>query len=280
MKQEEDIERFIHDNQFRIDIESLKKYQCAVRQFLEYIGKPLLDITKSDIRNWLLYLKEKEYKPSTIWSKLTALKTFFKYCFVEDLIRKNPASEIPFPRVKEKLPYYLTMEQMIRLRKLLEGSLQERAILEVMYATGVRISELCAMKKDNIDWSERTIHIPKGKWKKGRIILFTHQCAEYLKVYLESRTDDLPHVFLSLKFKDRALNPDTVGSWLFKNYTKSLGFKVKPHSIRYTFAAHLAQKGMPLECIRVLLGHETPNETSYYARLYNHARKEKYDEFM
>jgi len=280
MDQEGNINQFINDNQLRIDLESLKRYQCAIRQFLEYTDKPLVAITKADIRTWLIYLKGKGYKPNTIWSKLCALKTFFNYCFEEDLTLKNPAAKIPFPLVEEKLPYYLSIEQMIRLRKLLEGRLQERAMVEVLYATGIRISELCDMKIENIEWLERTIHIPNGKWKKGRIVLFTHQCGEHLKLYLESRTDDLPYVFLSLKFKDRAISPDVVGSWLFKNYSKSLGFKVTPHTIRHTFAAHLAQKGMPLECIRVLLGHETPNETSYYARLYNHTRKEKYDEFM
>lgn len=280
MDSEVSINRFIIDNQFRLDLESLKRYQCAVRQFLQYTGKPLRDINRSDIRCWLRYLKEKGYSPWTIWSKLTGLKSFFKYCLEEDFTDKNPAAEIPYPRVGEKLPYYLTKGQLNMIRRLLEGRLQERAIFEMLYATGVRISELCAMEKEDIDWSERTIHIPDGKWKKGRIVLFTQESAEHLRAYLASRTDDLPYVFLSLRHKDRAIHPDTIGQWLFKKYSNSLGFKVTPHTIRHTFAAHLAQKGMPLDCIQVLLGHEDPQQTQYYARLYNHARKEKYDEFM
>lgn len=280
MESEASIKQFILDNQFRLDPESLKIYQCAVKQLLEHTGKSFDAITKSDIRYWLGHLKEKGYKPWTVWSKLTGLKTFFKYCWEEGLILTNPAEEVPFPHVGEKLPRYLTLEQLNRFRKLLEGRLEERAIIEVLYTTGVRISELCAMKKEDIDWSERIIHIPKGKRKKGRIVLFTRECAEHLRAYLNSRTDDLPYVFLSVKLKDRPIHPDTVGQWFSKYYSKSLGFKVTPHTLRHTFAAHFAQKGMPLECIQALLGHDNPYQTRYYARLYNHARKEIYDEFM
>lgn len=280
MDQEVYMKQFIMDNQFRLDTESLKKYQCAVKQFLEYTGKSLTCITRSDIRHWLAHLKEKGYKPKTIWSKLTGLKSFFKYCTEEGFTLNNPALNVPFPHVEEKRPYYLTVEQLNKLRKLLEGRLMERAIVELLYASGVRISELCSMKKEDIDWAERVIHIPKGKRKKGRIVLFTHECAEHLKSYLDSRTDDLPYVFLSLRSKNQPIHPDTVGQWLFRSYSKSLVFKVTPHTLRHTFAAHFAQKGMPLECIQVLLGHEEPQQTRYYARLYNHARKEIYDKFM
>lgn len=279
MSQEESIREFLLDSQFRLDSESLKQYESAVRQFLAYVGKSLPAITKSDIRAWLGHLKEKGYKPNTLASKLTGLKSFFKYCLEEDITLHNPAEKIPYPHKGEKLPYYLTLEQLNMFRRLLEGRLMERAILEVLYSTGVRISEMCAMKKENIDWSERTILIPNGKWKKGRNVHFTLECGEHLKSYLDSRTDDLPYVFLSLRFKDRPLHKNTVGKHYWY-YAKTLEFKVTPHTLRHTFAAHLTQKGMPLNCIQNLLGHTDPHQTRYYARLYNQARKEKYDEFM
>jgi len=280
MDYEKNIQQFMNDNQFRLEIETLNLYRCALRQFLNHTGKPLTTIKRSDIRFWLIHLSENDYKPLTIWAKLTALKSFFKYCVEEGLTPQNPAAEVPFPRVDEKLPYYLSKEQVNRLRKLLEGKIQERAIVEVLYSTGIRISELCAMKKEDIDWSERVIHIPNGKRKKGRIVLFTQQCAEHLKIHIESLSDNLPYVFLSLRSKDRAINRTTVGQQLFRKYSETLGFKITPHTFRHTFAAQLAQKGMPISCIQVLLGHENPNQTQYYARLYNHARKEQYDKFM
>ena len=279
MSQEESVREFILDSQFRLDPKSLKKYKYIVCQFLAYAGKPLPAITKSDIRAWLGHLKEKGYKPNTLASSLTGLRTFFKYCVEEGLTHQNPAAEIPIPRVGEKLPYYLTLEQLNMFRRLLEGRLMDRAILELLYSTGVRISEMCAMNKEDFDWSERTILIPNGKWKKGRIVHFTLECGEHLKSYLDSRTDDLPYVFLALRMKDRPLHRSTVGMH-YRYYAKTLEFKVTPHTLRHTFAAHLAQKGMPLNCIQNLLGHIDPNQTRTYARLYNQARKGKYDEIM
>jgi site-specific recombinase XerD len=268
------------DNQFRLSPNTSKGYQYSVKQLLEHTGKSLDAITRSDIRYWLGHLKEKGYKPGTVWWKLTGVKSVFDYCWEEGITLKNPAKDVPYPHIEGKLPYYLTMEQLNKLRQLLDGRLQEQAIIEVLYATGIRISELCAMKIEDINWAERIIHIPKGKGKKGRIVLFTRECAEHLKVYLFSRNDDKPYVFLSGKFKDRPINRSTVGEWFAKYSSNSLGFKVTPHTLRHTFAAHLAQKGMPLEYLQELLGHENPQNTLYYARLFNHARKEKYDEFM
>jgi site-specific recombinase XerD len=278
MSQEAFIKRFILDNQFRLDSESIKRYQCAVNQFLKHTGKSLESIKKADIKHWLIHLKVEGYKPWTVWAKLTGLKSFFKYCLEEGFIDMNPASEVPFPRIEEKLPNYLNSEQLNNLRMITEGRLQERAIVETLFATGMRISELCSMKKEDINWSERVIHIPMGKRKKGRIVPFTRECAEHLKAYLDSRTDVLPYVFLTLRFKDKPINPDTVGG-LFRNYSKRLDYRVTPHTLRHTFAAYLASRRMPLEYIQVLLGHETPHLTQYYARLYNHARKEGYDWF-
>ncbi|MDQ0154248.1 tyrosine-type recombinase/integrase [Robertmurraya andreesenii] len=273
------LNQFLLEYQFRIGKDTLTHYLINVRQLLHFTGKSIDSVTKSDILGWLGYLKKKKYKPWTVWGKLTSLKTFFKYCLEEGYIHKNPAETIPFPRIEEKLPYYLSLDQLGKVRELLQGRLEERAILEVLYATGVRISELCAMKKEDINWSERIIHIPKGKYKKGRIVLFTRNCEEHLKRYLDSRRDNQPYVFLSVVLKNRPIDKNTVGS-RFRKYSKCLEFKFTPHTIRYTFTAHLAQKGMPLECIQTLLGHEEPQQTRYYARLYNHSRTELYDEYM
>ncbi|MGN7175621.1 tyrosine-type recombinase/integrase [Cytobacillus sp. SAFR-174] len=273
------IKQFILDNQLRLAPETLKIYQCAVKQLLKHTGKPINSITKSDICYWLSDLNENGYKPKSVYAKVTGVKSFFNYCLEEEFILKNPAEKVPFPRVSETLPYYLNLEQVNQVRHLLNGRLQERAIFEVLYATGVRISELSAMKKEDINWIERIIRIPRGKWKAGRIVLFTRDCSEHLKVYLESRKDDNQYVFLSPILKDRPIHPNVVGH-RFRDYSKKLGFRITPHTLRHTFAAQLAQRGMPLECIQVLLGHEDPQQTRYYARLYGQARKVIYDQYM
>jgi site-specific recombinase XerD len=136
------------------------------------------------------------------------------------------------------------------------------------------------MKKTEINWSERLILIPNGKRKKGRIVLFTKECAEHLKAYLDSRTDDWPFAFALVTSNGRRSKYARVVDKRFLKYSEQLGFKVTPHTLRHTFAAHLAKKGMPLKCIQDLLGHDKYETTQIYARLYDHARKEMYDEWM
>ncbi|PYF07570.1 tyrosine-type recombinase/integrase [Ureibacillus chungkukjangi] len=278
MEKEKYIKQFKVDYHFRLTKKTLKGYILAVNQFLDHSNVPLAQISKRDIRNWLKYLMENGYGPSTINGKLAALKTFFKYCWEERIIQKNPAKDILSIKRNETLPRYLEHEQLARLRRLKDVTLKERAIIETLYATGVRISELMVMNKDDINWSERSIMIRKGKGKKERIVLFNQECAHYLKTYLASRTDDLPYVFLNVAETNRIYD-----KWIgtqFRSYSEKLGFKVAPHILRHTFAAHLAQKGMQLEGIQMLLGHEKHHTTHSYARLYEHARKELYDEWM
>jgi len=272
--------RFSSDYHFRLNPETIKRYQYHVTFFLAYTEKPFQGITKQDIRDWLRYMGEMGYEPSTIGVYLHGLKKFFNYCQEEGFLLENPAETAPFPYVEEKLPRYLSLEQRAQIRQdLVQRRPMERAVFEVLVSTGVRIGELCAMKQEDIQWCEKVIHIPMGKGKRGRIVLFTKVCEAHLTAYLENRTDENPYVFASPCLPNRAITQGRIQKW-FQDYSKRLGFNVTPHTLRHTFAAQLAQKGMPSEFLQALLGHENPEHTRYYARLYAHARKERYDEWM
>jgi len=150
---------------------------------------------------------------------------------------------------------------------------KKRAIIETLYSTGVRLSELINIKLQDINWEARLILI-KGKGEKERIVLFNAECEERLKYYLSTRHDTIPYLIISdtgNRMYARLLQK------YFEKYTKKLGFKVSPHTLRHTFAAHLAQKGMPLACIQELLGHADIRDTRIYAKLYEHARRNKLD---
>lgn len=278
MEIEEYIHRFKTDYQFRLRPKTLKAYQYAVKEFVNEVGKPLEEIQKREIRLWLNTLSERGFKPNTVHSKLTCLKTFLTYCYEEGYISVNPAKGVKYPKKGEAIPYYLTRRQLAQLRRVVEGKKTERAVIEVLYTTGIRISELAKMKKEDIDWAEKCILIPEGKGKKGRIVMFTPECAEHLKVHLSSRTDDLSYVFVNAR-ADKPVRIQTVNE-KFRFYSKQLGFRVTPHVLRHTFAAYLAHRGMPLYAIQRLLGHCQQDTTLIYARLYEHARKEVYDEWM
>jgi site-specific recombinase XerD len=272
------VKQFIDDYSFRLEKTTLKGYETSIIQLLCFCVKPYNEITTRDIRNWLMHLEEEGYKLGSIRYKMYGLRLFYQYCLEEELITHNPVEAVPIPRLDDKLPHYLSIDQLTQLRLLCEGNLKQRAIIEVLYTTGIRRNELASMKLEDIDWSERMIRIPKGKGKKERIVLFTKDCAEHLKAYLQDRRDDLPFVFLN-RDGTALVASRTINHW-FKSYSEKLGVFMSPHTLRHTFAAHLAMKGMSLACIQALLGHDNPQQTHLYARLHHQARKQMYDEWM
>lgn len=133
---------------------------------------------------------------------------------------------------------------MAQLRTLTEGNLKRRTIVEVLYSTGIRIGELVSLKKEDIHWEERSIIILNGKRDKDRFIFFTKECQAYLETYLNCRTDTLPYLFLN-SYKKGQIDKGSIQYW-FISYREQLGFYLSAHTLRHTFAAHLAMKGMPL----------------------------------
>ncbi len=270
--------QFKEEYSFRLTDGTLLRYIIAMEQLIDFCNKSIYEIDSKDIRRWMSSLDNKAYKAVTVKTKLAGIKLFFKYCVEDGFLVKNPAINIPFPKVEDKSPIYLQKGDLLQLRQLVKGKLEERAVIEVLYASGVRIKELTEIKREDINWPERMIIIPNGKHKKERIVLFTQECAEHLKSYLNERDDELPFVFV---------NTSKTGSMCtriiqkkFKYYSNKLNIHLTPHTLRHTFAAHLAMKGMPLECIQVLLGHNGPHQTQLYARLYHEARKAIYDQLM
>ena len=197
-------------------------------------------------------MEEQGLKPRSIHLKLSALKSFYQYCMEEKKATKNPTLTVHTPQKDDSLPYYLTKRQVAFLQELTRGDPRDRAIVEALYTTGVRISELLEIKLEDIKWETRQIWIRKGKGNKERFVLFTHECAERLNTYLSNRKNDNPYLFannrgghLSRVFVEKK----------FQEFTSELGFKVVPHTMRHTFAAHLAEKNMSQSYIQELLGH-------------------------
>ncbi|ATP40845.1 hypothetical protein CSE16_12760 [Solibacillus sp. R5-41] len=275
IKTEACIERFQLEYRLRLSSQTMKGYIFSVTQLFDYLKMEPSRVSKKDIRNWLLHLSEAGYKPSTIKDRLIGLKTFFKFCMEEGYVTKNPAKDIPYPKREDKKPTYLNKGQLMLCRELVKGNVMERALLEVLYATGVRISELIAMKKEDINWDEKSIFIPEGKRKKERIVPFSRECGGYLSAYLESRTDDLPYVFVNSRF-NRLLHQTRINE-RFRYYSSQLGFRVTPHMLRHTFATHLVKRGMRFDIIQLLLGHDDPKTTQLYTRFYEEGQKEEYD---
>jgi integrase/recombinase XerC len=271
------MDAFIHDNQNRFSPETIRTYKIALSQFFITCQKNVVEVKAKDVRDWLANMTENSLKPRSIQVKLTALKSFYQYLLEENVLKKNPTIKVRPPQKEDSLPYYLSRRQLVLLQELTKESLRERAIVETLYATGVRISELLNIKIDDVKWDSRQIWIRKGKGNKERFVLFSHDCAERLKGYLNHR--NFKSMYLFSNPKGVPLSRDLV-ELKFRQYTGTLGFKVTPHTMRHTFAAHLAEKGMDFAYIQELLGHANINSTRIYTRLMNHARKKQYDRYQ
>lgn len=271
------LKSFFDDNRARYSPETVRSYGIALKQFFSFCEKDLDEVKATDVRSWLADMEEQELKPNTIHLKLSALKSFYLYCMEENLTKKNPTLTVHTPKKDDSLPYYLSKRQVALLQELTKEDPRDRAIVEALYTTGVRISELLEIQLEDIKWDTRQIWIRKGKGNRERFVLFTHDCAERLKTYLSQRKYNNEYLFannrgghLSRYFVERK----------FQEFSEKLGFVVRPHTMRHTFAAHLAEKNMPQSYIQDLLGHANINSTRIYTRLMEHARKKQYDRYQ
>ncbi|MET3726971.1 site-specific recombinase XerD [Fictibacillus halophilus] len=271
------VKQFLNDNKARFSRETTRSYRIALQQFFSSCEKNFVDVNAMDVREWMADMQEKGLKPRTIHLKLSALKSFYQYCMEENKIKKNPLQRVQTPKKDDSLPYYLSKRQVVLLQELTKDNPRDRAIVETLYTTGVRVSELLHIKLEDIRWEEHRIWIRNGKGNKERFVFFTHECAERLKTYIKQRKHDSVYLFsnnrgghLSRVFVEKR----------FQAFSATLGFRIVPHTMMHTFAAHLAEKNMQQSYIQDLLGHVNINSTRIYTRLMETARKKQYDRYQ
>ncbi|MCM3491778.1 tyrosine-type recombinase/integrase [Alkalihalophilus marmarensis] len=271
------IESFFRDYQTRFSPETTRSYRMAITQFQDFCSKEIEEVKPGDIRAWMALMEEKGLKVRSIKLKVSAIRSFFRYCMEENQLRKNPTLKVQSPKIDDSLPCYLSKTQLVGLQELTKNNLRDRAIIEMLYTTGVRISELLNIKLSDIKWEMMQIWIRKGKGNKERFVLFTYEGAERLRAYLDQREEKSEYVFANRHGKplSRCLIEHQ-----FRQYSEKLGFKVTPHIMRHTFAAHLTEKNMDFTYIQELLGHANVNSTRIYTRLADSARKKQYDRYL
>ncbi|RYG71937.1 integrase [Lentibacillus lipolyticus] len=277
MTNEEMFEEFLSDNEARFSSETKRSYRLSFRQFFSFADIHYTKVKATHIRAWLSELDEQGRKQRTIHLKLAAIKSFYRYCLEEQYVKKDPTVTVSSPKIDDSLPYYLDKRQLAELREHLKKNQRDRAIAEMLYTTGVRISELLNIRLEDIKWLSKQIWIRKGKGNKERFVLFTTECAARVTEYIQERNIESDYLFVNPK--GRPLSRVYIEE-IFRDYSKELGFYVTPHTLRHTFAAHLAEKGMPQSYIQELLGHVNINTTRIYTRLNEKARKKQYDQYQ
>ena len=262
---------------------TIDSYQNNLHRFEEFLnGKPIQKVTKEDI---FAYLKSNENMAEKSRAHyLTVLKNFYEFLSTEELIKENPCENIKAPKISKKLPEFLTYEEV---EKLLDIKLEtpfdyrNKAMLELLYATGLRVSELVNLKLNQIDLENDLLQI-LGKGKKERISPFSDIANKYMKIYIEKyrnlllKKKDSDYVFIN-NFGNKISRQG-----FFKNLkviAKKQGIKkeISPYTLRHSYATHMLKNGADLRIIQELLGHSDIGTTEIYTHVINEKLKSDYE---
>ncbi len=269
---------------------TIKAYSEDLSQFLEYLkqkklSEPILvNATHLHIRGFLAYLQEKKISKRTAARKLSALRSFYKYLVVEGFVQENIAKSISTPKTSKKLPLFLypgEIEVLLSAPKNDVLGIRDKAIMELLYATGMRVGELVSLKTSDINFGSNYI-IVFGKGSKERVVFFGQKAEESLEKYLkESRpflTKDINCDSLFLNKNGTAISARSIRRIIDK-YVKiaTLNSEVSPHTLRHTFATHMLNNGADLKTVQELLGHSSLSTTQIYTHVTKERLKEVYD---
>lgn len=256
---------------------TLEGYALELRIFAECMQKPIEDITTGDIRAYLGSFPH--LKMSSIAKKLSVLKSFFAWLTDEEIIPKDPARRIKPPKKEQRLPKSLTIEELEMIREACITP-RERALVEVFYATGGRLSEIQALDRADIDFQNMSARVI-GKGNKEREVYLSHKALYHLKKYFMTRLDDNPALFVTERQPFRRLSNRAIQRAI-KTIAERSGVKkdVHPHVFRHTFATLTLNNGADLSSVQALLGHTDPSTTQVYAQVTQEKKKEAYKKHL
>lgn len=276
---------------------TLRNYLGDLEQLADYLTPPddqgqrsAYEIERLDhrvIREYLGHLHAQRIEKSSVSRKISAIRSFCKFLCREGVLKQNPGKLVKLPKVPRKIPNHLTVEDCVKLIEAPDLSaplgVRDRAILELLYACGIRVSELAGLNWEDINFKEALILV-RGKGKKERLVPFGRHCQQALACYLEQRRASLgvesvlPSSPIFLNHLGTRLTTRSVGR-LVEKYVRlsGLGQKISPHGLRHSFATHMLNSGADLRSIQELLGHQSLSTTQRYTHLTIGHLMEQYD---
>lgn len=251
---------------------TLRAYTKDLQEFLSFIEKKPKDIDNLDIRSYLAFLHHRKLQKSSISRKLATIRSFFKYLHREGHVKSNPAKLVSSPKVPKNLPRFLTVDEIFSLMDKPEGdtfkATRDKAMLELLYSSGLRVSEMTSLDIVDLDIKESLVRV-KGKGKKERIIPVGTDAMKAIQNYLPER--------ISLRKKSQALFLNNMGGRLTQrsvrrillHYSRMINLKgdLSPHTLRHSFATHLLHGGADLRSIQEFLGHSSLSTTQKYTHV-------------
>lgn len=284
-----DIQRFIEymRNVRKISKNTELSYERDLRKMSEYLrGQGITnvsDVTATSLNSYILYLEKEGRKPSTISRSIASMKAFFNYLLKESYVKEDVTAGLKSPKIEKKMPSILTKDETVRLLEQPCGDtpkeLRDKAMLELLYATGIRVSELIALRMEDINVSMEYITCKDAH--KERIIPFGSIAREAVENYLDmgrpSLVKDEECELLFTNCFGSAMSRQ--GFWkIIKFYGKKAGItsEITPHTLRHSFAAHLVSNGADLKSVQEMLGHSDISTTQIYTQMNQSRLREVY----
>jgi integrase/recombinase XerC len=251
------------------------------------VDEILLSADVNTVRGYLAFLNERQYSKATTARKLATLRSFYKFLVKRNQISSNPAAAVRTPKQDKRLPRFMEYEDV---KKLLETppmdnwlGARDRAILETLYSTGMRVSELVSLNMDDIDFLGEVVHI-RGKGKKERVAPISSSVLQVIQHYIEFRNkraqsnSNFDSKVLFVNKHGKRLSTRSVRRKMDK-YLKMAGLdpSISPHTLRHSFATHMLNNGADLRSVQELLGHQSLSTTQIYTHLTTRKLKEVYD---
>lgn len=266
---------------------TINGYDYEITKFLDYLNDNHLDYKKINIdmiRNYLKYLDSLKYKKNSISKNLSSLRSYYKFLTEEKVVLNNPFKNISNPKKDKKLPDFLNYEEINKLFDSADTKtplgLRNRCILELLYDTGIRVSELVNLKINDIEFDKKIINI-LGKGKKERIVYY----GDYLQEVLEKYINDSRKYLLNNKLSEYLILNNN-GSKITTRGVEyiidkmvneaAIKHKISPHVLRHTFATHMLNGGADIKSIQQLLGHESLSTTGIYTHITNDVLRQEY----
>ncbi len=259
---------------------TILNYRLDLEEFFKFANE--IAVEKVDyllLRRFLAHLREQQHKPRTLSRKLSSLRSFFKFLHKEGYIKNNPALLLMSPKLDKTLPKFLSEEEMAKFIESpdikTEMGKRDKAILELLSSSGLRVSELVSLDVDDVDIIGN-IAKAAGKGKKERLVPIGNQATIAIKNYLDVRKDKSGAMFLN-KSKTR-LSDRSIRNIINKYITQAcINQHISPHVLRHSFATHMINRGADLRSVQELLGHANLSTTQIYTHVTTDRLKKVYD---
>jgi len=253
---------------------TIKEYAHFIADMLRYFKKKAEDITPGELNKYKMYLSTKrKYSKNSLYLATKAIRSYFKYKNLDT------AKNLTAPKRPKQMPKYLSEDEVKRLIDASGENPRDYAIISLLAYSGLRVSELCNLKIEDVDFNERIVYVHSGKGDKDRIVVVSQKVIDAIQNYLYTREDDMEYLFASQKSSQ--ISRVQVFR-IVKKYAKKAGIKkeVTPHVLRHTLATTLLRRGVDIRFIQQFLGHSSVATTQIYTHVDDALLKSVYDKVL